>query len=341
MKMPAFDPIEYLVDRRFPLFPKVRVLRAATGTYSLENKRLLEDVEAYKSELRTKAPSEIDAMVEAERAKAQAELAARAAREEQDKFFNQPHARADFDHWSKVAYWSIDEALALSMGKDPQVVSWKKIEGLQQVSDFVRHYGKRRQLALRAVAIRQLTDGVLPGLFLGWAKRNELDVPEELVLLVEKRAQPIADWPALLEQCQSKLQETLTWAKEYHQKGIEIGKASAEAARLSAVSAIEERDKRIGDLESINERLSAETTVSRAIENEELRPKARQSLLKLLLGMAIDGYGFDPSASKSPIAKELADSLAELGISIDEDTVRSWLREAAETVDYALGEQEK
>ena len=38
------------------------------------------------------------------------------------------------------------------------------------------------------------------------------------------------------------------------------------------------------------------------------------------------------SEKKSPIPKEIVDNLAKLGISIDEDTVRGKLKEAAETV---------
>ncbi len=57
--------------------------------------------------------------------------------------------------------------------------------------------------------------------------------------------------------------------------------------------------------------------------------KERDSLLKLILGMALGGYGFDPKASKSPTPKEIADDLAAHGISITDDTVRKYLKEAA------------
>lgn len=57
--------------------------------------------------------------------------------------------------------------------------------------------------------------------------------------------------------------------------------------------------------------------------------RERDSLLKLILGMALGGYGFDPKASKSPTPKEIADDLAAHGISITDDTVRKYLKEAA------------
>jgi hypothetical protein len=40
-----------------------------------------------------------------------------AEREEQALFFNQPQAAADYVHWSKMAHWTLDEAIALSFWK--------------------------------------------------------------------------------------------------------------------------------------------------------------------------------------------------------------------------------
>jgi len=67
-------------------------------------------------------------------------------------------------------------------------------------------------------------------------------------------------------------------------------------------------------------------------EMQASRPQStreRDSLLKLILGMALGGYGFDPNASKSPTPKEIADDLATHGISITDDTVRKYLKESA------------
>ena len=55
-----------------------------------------------------------------------------------------------------------------------------------------------------------------------------------------------------------------------------------------------------------------------------------ESFLKIVIAMAVRGYGFDPSASKSPISKQIADDAALLGISIDEDTVRKYLKLSAD-----------
>ncbi len=48
--------------------------------------------------------------------------------------------------------------------------------------------------------------------------------------------------------------------------------------------------------------------------------------------MAIKGYAYDPKAKRSDVAQTIADDLASLGIPLDPDTVRKWLKEALEIV---------
>lgn len=67
-------------------------------------------------------------------------------------------------------------------------------------------------------------------------------------------------------------------------------------------------------------------------EEKILASRERDTLLKLLIGMAVAGYSYNPAASKSPVTKEIADDLASLGISVSDDTVRKYLKQAAETV---------
>ena len=119
---------------------------------------------------------------------------AQAEREEQTRFFNQPYVKADFDHWSKAVYWTLDEAIALSFGKAPERVTWETMKPFVDVSPFAFQYWRRRDLALRAAASKQLSDPALPGFFLAWAKRTDLAVPSELEAAVTARGIQIADW---------------------------------------------------------------------------------------------------------------------------------------------------
>lgn len=63
-----------------------------------------------------------------------------------------------------------------------------------------------------------------------------------------------------------------------------------------------------------------------------LNTSERNTLLKLVIGMAVKGYSHDPAAARSKAPKEIADDLADLGINVTDDTVRKYLKEAANTV---------
>ena len=47
---------------------------------------------------------------------------------------------------------------------------------------------------------------------------------------------------------------------------------------------------------------------------------------QLFAAMAIDTYGYDPSAARSPIPKEICDLAASMGLSVSDDTVRKYLK---------------
>jgi hypothetical protein len=67
-------------------------------------------------------------------------------------------------------------------------------------------------------------------------------------------------------------------------------------------------------------------------DEKSLPTKERVSLLKLVIGMAIKGYRYDPSAAKSTVPGEIASDLAELGLTIDVGTVRKYLTEGRDLV---------
>ena len=121
-------------------------------------------------------------------------------REEDARFFNQPHANADFDHWSKAEHWSLDEAIALALGKAPEIVSWDKIKAYNGISPFVKQYARLRDLAERAKVWKKLYDPVLPPIFLKWAEDNEIAVPAELSEKVGKLKGKLVDWKKRYEE---------------------------------------------------------------------------------------------------------------------------------------------
>ena len=73
-----------------------------------------------------------------------------------------------------------------------------------------------------------------------------------------------------------------------------------------------------------------EKLASTSVDEKPLHTKERESLLKLVIGMAVIGYVYDPSATKSDKPQEIADDLANLGLDLDVDTVRKYLRQGCE-----------
>ncbi len=65
-------------------------------------------------------------------------------------------------------------------------------------------------------------------------------------------------------------------------------------------------------------------------DEHTLSTREQNSLLKILLGMAIANYKHDPRAGRNSTAPEIAKDMETIGMSIDPDTVRKWLRAAAE-----------
>lgn len=63
-----------------------------------------------------------------------------------------------------------------------------------------------------------------------------------------------------------------------------------------------------------------------------LSTRERDTLLKLVIGMAIEGYRYSPEAARNEATGQIAGDLEKLGIAVGDDTVRKWLNVAATTV---------
>lgn len=65
-------------------------------------------------------------------------------------------------------------------------------------------------------------------------------------------------------------------------------------------------------------------------EQKTANTKERESLLKIVIGMAIGGYKWDPGQARNAATREIVDDILALGLSIDDGTVVKFLRQAAE-----------
>ena len=310
------DPIDFLVERRFPFirdtgpphYQEIDGIPRRVGTR--------EEIEAYREELEVLPAAEIASRYETEKLKAHQERMAKSEAQELARFFHQPDAEANLDYWSKAAFWKLDEAVLLSLGKEPRVVTWERMERYARISDFVAKFVELRQLAYRAKATHALYESCPPGLFLGWAKRNDIAYPEELERLLVARGNHISNWKAAYDTLKAKVdaeyQERDAKIEALMQQAEELRQKVRSAAELSAQNVDEAKDA--------------------------LKTREKNTLLKLILGMAIAYHGFDPKSSRSSTAREIAGELTRVNLPLDEDTIRKWLREAVEELPEAITE---
>lgn len=120
--------------------------------------------------------------------------------------YNQPQAKADFPVWARRATWTIDAGVALLLEKSPDIVTWAVVSphtdagspldevfaeshghGLpRRRCKFADKFAELRSLALSHVEVSLLTNPVTPSAFLAWARKFDLNIPEELDTLVDR-----------------------------------------------------------------------------------------------------------------------------------------------------------
>lgn len=305
------DHINFLVRRKFPQLKEFLNIAMDPKRDDLPEVEagLLKKVTEYRAALEKLSDEELSELYKSEYDEAKSE-------EESNRFFNQDYAEADFDYWTKMSHWTLDEAIVLLFGKSPSVVNEKSLAKHPATSSpFVREYERTKELANRAVAWGDLYDPVSPPLFVKWAQDKDLSVPEELAELVEARHDKIFDWKLAYDQIQEMYDEL-------HRQSLEFRAKHGEFVE-SAHKVIDQYKSTIEDLRAANQALQENSGIPKPFHTKE-----KESLLKMVIGMAVAGYAYDPAANRSPTSREIADDLATKGIQLDEDTVRRWLKEA-------------
>ncbi len=317
------DVIEFLIHRKFPplVLATLSNQPRPKGTPTLGRILRHEEISRYRSELENLPPVDFQSLYERETAAAIADM----QREEGARFFNQPHANADFDHWSKAEHWSLDEAIALVFGKAPEIVSWDKIKTYNGTSPFVKQYARLRDLAERAKVWKKLYDPVLPPIFLKWAEDNEIAIPPDLSAKVERLKGKLFDWKKRCEELQAtfdKLNDSYNSSREMYQKHIADWKGVVEKKS----DLIEAANLRIAELEG---ELAAVNGAPPAPEPAKAQSLIeRQNMLKAIFGMAVRGYSYNPADKRSKTIAEIVSDMELEGIPLSDDTIRRYLKEA-------------
>ncbi len=281
--------IEYLLTRKFPYHRAIRATLARTPSLAtartpagFERQKSLSAAAAYKVELRAMSPEGLAVAVDRDRAED----------EDRERFFNQPHSLADLQYWAKAAYWNLEEATALSFGKEPGVVNSKSIEPLVGIYSFAADYARVRDLVERAKVMGQIDDPVIPRDFIAWAKRSGINYPPDLEAELVAQGQQIGDWKTAYDELKAQFDE--------------LAPQAAEASGFKARAA--EADKVIANL--LQERDGLLIQVQELQKKKPFGERERQSLLKMVIGMAAKKYGYNPHANRSKVAKNIVSDMS-------------------------------
>jgi len=326
--IPGDDPrtpsIYFLLNRRYPILP---LNPKPGGSFVLGKPTPPVDPEARKAfydELKALDDDELEERCRVARLE-DAEAKVRASeREEAARPYNGVAAVPDYAHWTRMAYWSQEEAVALTLGRNPSAVVKKYVMSLVGRSPFADRYAKLSELVRRAVIAKQLFDPTYIGPYLAWAQRNAIEIDAKLLEAVQGRDIQVADWKACFD--------TLSATHELVKERLEVSKQQTGRSieQFRELSAATEKRARVhaeivADLQA---RLS-ETLRSKG-PPKGLGAKERASLLKLVAGMAVGGYGYKPGGKRSDVVPEIVADLERAGAALDADTVRKYLREACE-----------
>ena len=331
------DPVSYLLNDKFPINYMLSIKSSAPNS-TLADKGLLQEITNFREFLEKKTRDEIALLVTEARQREAERQRLHDEKVEAEAFFNQPSSNADFTYWSRIAYWTLEEGVALSLGKNPAIVDWDKIKAHRPNSLFVKKYAAKHEEVRRAKAMGQLWDSTIPFVFIKWANRIGFEMPSELISSVVALGPQILDWKTAYEQ------EVVEKAKieinlgEANEKTLEmmrdntsfIEKMNADNNKLieGYQKSIAQRDQFIAEQKREIALLKTAKPVAAKNQKPEIGQRERDSLLKLILGIAIKGYSYDPKATRSKEVLEITNDLQFLGLSLTEDTVRKYLSEA-------------
>lgn len=240
-----------------------------------------------------------------------------------EEFFG-TNPSADFDRWSAVQFWTLEEGVALSFGFDPRVVNSRVMRNCPE-HPFAAEFDRRLDLARRAVDGGRLSTRSPPGHYIRWAKGRGITFPDGLVQAVKslsrtKSTNSTTTSPSGLKILINKSSE------------IALGMADYVYGFNPAQPHEQEYEHIVADLHDAGIAVTVES-VRRCLKPHddlyENLPEVGETLGKVVLGIAIIHFQHDPKARRSRAPNLIATALEASGGEADEDTIRARLKKAA------------
>ncbi len=315
--------VTYLISRRLPWVNQ----NALAGKVPFPDPSTAERVSKLRAEFSQLDDDELFQMESAWCADEIKQKAAKAEAEEAARPFNALGSAADFDHWSRCSYWTIEEAVALTLGREPSRATLKLVTTFAQFSPFAKIYLRLHDLVRRAVAAQQLTEPTYLGPYIAWARRLEIDIAPGLLAAVEARGVEVRDWKSLFDGLLP-LHEKAKAEIDSLTRSLAVSTDQLTRIEASANQRIQMQEAELQALHrTLHELHQAPKAKPRA---SSAAARERGSMLKLIAGLVVAAYGAKPVRKRSEIPAELASDLEKAGVPLDVDTVRKYLKEAAD-----------
>lgn len=324
-------------------FPNITFTSIVSDFYKINSKNFdlsaeVEGATKYRAELLSLQEEEIDELHEPLK-KIDEEKRIKKIVEIENELFNKPEMQADHNYWNKADYWTPEEFTSLSFEKNPELINKAYIlkhshtdysqHSFHVELKFSKEYLKRLELISRSVKqfiesnseekIKQIFNkkpvektALPPKYYINWAKSKDVNLPMEMSGVVKKDDQSI------------KIEEKFDHlSKKYNLLLAEANKA------------IQESKAKEGQINSLEIQLRNKAGEFEKLKNEKaLGINEKRSLLKIIYGMAVSGYSWDPESTKSSATKDITTDVNEnCGKPITDDTVRKWLKEAKQLVE--------
>jgi len=328
------DPVEFLVLRMFRAKLVNHVRRdVCDGPYREQAEEYTGKVRIYETVLRTLSGPTLAALVADEREFDQQIDEEHEHALDKYRFFSKPSASANHGYWLTRQAWSLDEATALILGKDPEVVTWESIKPLTNISPFAqRFFGIRRHLKLAQFSGR-LCDPVNPRHFTAWALENGVVLPPELEARHAKPARSQHPDGAATGSAEDPSKPRLRLDREDAGRHRPIATPGSEK-RVGA----DERpanvihiDRQAARLRAMHERIKA-AALAKEEPATDTAVASVDALGRMALAMAVGRYGYAPGTSRTSTVTDIVSDLRRVGLDLPAATVTQWLRRVSECV---------
>ncbi len=227
--------------------------------------------------------------------------------------------KADFNRWCAVPFWQIEEATALSFGYDPRVVNESSLRDCEH--PFAAEYDRRKDLASRAVTAGHLRSPPSPVQYIRWGESVGIKFQPELEALGKMRCAVAAvTSPSGLTKIVDTL-SSLALAMTSDMYGFDPANPLAESYQEIADD--------LFSVEILVDAGSLKRSLKTGADLYEYRLEARQTLGKVVLGMAMKHHDHDPKALRSDGPVKVANLMTQTGKPVHVDTIRRRLAEAA------------